>query len=87
MFRLDAWLIMYGKNTFASFFDNTNLKLLSRGRDPFKDISESLRFQGVVRLETCFEFRKRDELWSNVGSRFMSAVEFGKTGMGCDRFK
>ena len=50
-------------------------------------MAEALRFQGVVGLETRFEFGKWDELWSTVGRKYMPYVEFGKTGMGCDRFK
>ena len=87
MSRLDAWLIMYGKKTFASLFDNTNLELIRKGRSAFKDMAKALQFQGVVRLATRFEFGKRDELWSTVGRKYMPYVEFGKTGMGCDRFK
>ena len=84
--RLDAWLMMYGfKN--ASFFDYTNLELLRRGRTLFKDMDEVLQFQGVVRLATRFESEKRDEVWSNVGRKYMPSIEFGKTGMGRDRFK
>ena len=60
MTRLDAWLMMYGKRTLASFFDNTNLDLLRRGRSTFKDMAKELRFQGVVKLETCFDLVKRD---------------------------
>ena len=40
----------------ASFFDNTNLELIRRGRIPFKDMAKALRFQGVVRLVNCFEY-------------------------------
>ena len=87
MSRFDAWLMMYGKKTFPSFFDNNNLELLRRGRNPFKDMVKVLRFQGVVRFAFRFEFRKRDELWSTVGRKYISAVEFGKTGMGRDIFK
>ena len=50
-------------------------------------MAEALRFQGGVRLATHFEFGKWDELWSTVGSKYMPDVKFGKTGMGCDRFK
>ena len=75
------------KKLFASFFGNTNLELLRRGRRLFKDMDKALRFQGVARLATHFEFGKRDELWSTVGRKYMRAVEFGKTGMGRDRFK
>ena len=71
----------------ASFFENTNLELLGQGRKPFKDMAEALRFQGVVRLATRFDLGKRDELWSTMGSKYMSAVEFGNNGMGRDRFK
>ena len=87
MSRLDDWLMMYSKKTFASFLDNTNLDLLRRGRSAFKDMAEALRFQGVTSLAIRFEFGKRDELWSTVGSKYMSDVELGKTGMGCDIFK
>ena len=69
MNRLDAWLIMYGKKTFAYFFENTNLELLRRGRSAFKDMSEVLRLQCVVRLATRFEFGKWDEVWSTVGRK------------------
>ena len=78
---------MYVKKTFSSLFDNTNLELLRKGRSPFKDMAKALRFQGVVRLANRFGFRKRDELWSNVGRKYMPAVEFGKTDMGRDIFK
>ena len=40
-------------------------------------MDEALRFQGVVRLATHFEFRKRDELWSTVGRKYIPAVNFG----------
>ena len=75
MSRIDSWLMIYGKNIFASFFDNTNLEILMRGRNPFKDIAKALQFQG------------QDELWITVGRKYMQAVEFGKTGMGRDIFK
>ena len=77
---------MYGKKS-ASFLHNTKLDLLSLGRNSFKDISEDLQFQAVVRLATYFEFGKQDELWSTVGRKYIPDVEFGKTGMGCDRLK
>ena len=87
MSRLDAWLIMYGKKTFASFFDNANLELLWQGRNTFKETVKTLQLQCVVRLRNRFEFGKRDELWIIVGRKYMPAVEFGKTGMECERFK
>ena len=40
-----------------------------------------------MRLATCFEFGKHDELWSTVGRKYMPDVEFGKTGMGRDILK
>ena len=79
--------MMHGINFFDSFFDNTNLELLMRGRNPFKDVAEALRFQVVARLVTLFEFGKLDELWSTVGRKYMPAVEFGTTGMDGDRSK
>ena len=50
-------------------------------------MAKALRFQGVARLATRFEFGKRDEIWSTVGRKYIPAVEFGKTGMGRDIFK
>ena len=77
---------MYGfKN--ASFFDNTNLELLRKYRSKFKDMDKVLQFQGVVKLVTHFESRKRDELWSYVGRKYMPSVEVGKTGMDRERSK
>ena len=61
--------------------------MLRRGMNPFKDMAEVLQFQGVVKLATRFEFRKRDEIWITVGRKYMPVVEFRKTGMGRDRFK
>ena len=58
----------------ASFFDNTNLEIIRRGRNIFKDMAEALRFQGVVRLATRFYFGKRDEICSTVGSKYMSLL-------------
>ena len=87
MSRLYAWLMMYGKKIFASFFENTNLELLRRGRIPFKDMAEALWFQSVVRLATRFEFGKRDEIWSTVDRKYIPSVEFVKNGMGRDIFK
>ena len=54
MYRIYTWLMMYGKKTFSSLFDNTNLELLSQDMIPFKDMSKALRFQGVVKLATIF---------------------------------
>ena len=54
MSSFDAWLMMYGKYIFASFFDNTNLELPRQGRISFKDMAEVLRLHGVVRLATRF---------------------------------
>ena len=68
------------------FVDKTNLDLLRQVRSPFKDMAGALRFLGVVRLETCFEFSKLDKLWSTVGRKYIAAVEFGKTLMGHYRF-
>ena len=87
MSSIDAWLMIYGKKIFASFFDITNLELLRQDRIPFKDMAEALRFQDVARMATLFEFGKWYELWSTVGRKYMPDVEFGKTGMGRDRFK
>ena len=84
---LDAWLMIHGKKIFDSFFDNTNLEILRRGRIPLKYMAEAFRLNGVVRLATRFEFGKRDQLWSTMGRKYMPAVEFGKTGMGRDIFK
>ena len=50
-------------------------------------MAKALRFQGVVRLETRFEFGKRDEIWSTVGRKYIPSVEFWKTGMGREIFK
>ena len=63
------------------------MELLRRGRNPFKETAKALRFQGVVRLATRFDFGKHNELWITVGRKYMPAVEFGKTGIGRDRFK
>ena len=63
------------------------MELLRKSSNPFKDLAEALRFQGVVRLATRFEFGKRDELWSTVGRKYMPAVDFRKTGTVRDRFK
>ena len=87
MSRFDAWLMMYGKKTFASLFENTNCDMLWRGRSEFKDKAKALRFQGVMRLATRFEIGKWDEICITVGRKYMPDYEFGETGMGCDRFK
>ena len=71
----------------SSFFDDTNLDLLRRGRSKFKDMAEALRFQVVVRLATRFELGKRYELWSTVGRKYIPSVDFNKTGMVRDIFK
>ena len=86
MSRIDSWLMIYGKKI-ASFFDNTKLELLRRGRNPFKYMAKALRLQVVVRLANRFEFGKWDEIWSTVGRKYIPAVYFGRTGMGRDRFK
>ena len=78
--------MMYGLKK-ASLFDSTNLELLKQGRIVFNDMAEALRFHGVVRLATRFESGKRGELWSTVDRKYMPTVEFGKSDMGCDRFK
>ena len=67
----DAWLSIYVLKQFASFFDSTNLELLRQGRSVFKDMAEELWFKVVVRLVTSFELGKRDELWSNVGTKYI----------------
>ena len=85
--RLDSWLIMYGLKSFSSFFENTNLELLKRGRSAFKYMAETLRFQGVARLVTRFGFRKRDEIWSTVVRKYMPTAKFGNSGMVHDIFK
>ena len=50
-------------------------------------MAEALQLQGLMRLETCFEFWKRDELWSTMVKKYIPAAEFRKTGMVRDRFK
>ena len=87
MSRLYSRLIIYGLKTFAYLFDNTKLEMLRLGRIPFNDMAKALRLQVVVRFATRFEFSKQDELWITVGSKYMPAIEFGKTGMGRDIFK
>ena len=63
------------------------MELLRLGRNPFKDMAEVFRFQGVLMLATRFEFGKRGELWITLGKKCMTAVESGNTCMGRDRFK
>jgi hypothetical protein len=47
---------------------------------------ELLRFIGVLLLSNRFEFGSRASLWSTIGSKYIPAASFGKTGMARSRF-
>ena len=81
--KLQAWLMMYGSDAMESFFSNTNAQLKERGFKEMKGYSEAIKFQGIMRLCTRFEFSDRDKLWSTKSAnKFIDAPNFGKkTGM------
>ena len=62
MSRIDAWLMMYGKKQLLLSLATPTVSFSCEAGTNFNDMAEALRFQGVMRLETCFEFWKRDEL-------------------------
>ena len=87
--KLNAWLLMYGDTCIDAFVDYTNLELRKRGEAPFADLGEAIRFQGIMRLCTRFEFANRRDLWAtkpNPKHKYMPAPAFGRTGMSRDRF-
>jgi Transposase IS4 len=43
-------------------------------------------FIGLVHLSIRFEFGSRARLWSTIGSKYLPAASFGKTGMARSRF-
>jgi Transposase IS4 len=49
-------------------------------------LGELLRFIGVQLLSTRFEFGSRAHLWSTIGSNYIPAASFGKSGMARSRF-
>ena len=80
---------MYGDTCIDAFVDYTNLELRKRGEAPFADLGEAIRFQGIMRLCTRFEFANRRDLWAtkpNPKHKYMPAPAFGRTGMSRDRF-
>ena len=42
MYRIDAWLMLYGEKYWILSLTKTNLEILRRGRIPFKEMSEAL---------------------------------------------
>ena len=87
--KLNAWMLMYGDTCLNAFVDCTNIELKKRGEDPFTDLGEAIRFQGIMRLITRFEFANRRDLWvtkPNPKHKYMPAPAFGRTGMSRDRF-
>ena len=47
MSRLDAWLMMWGKENLNSFIRNTSDELIRKGKDPI-DLVEGIKFQGLM---------------------------------------
>ena len=89
MTKLQAWLMMYGSDAMESFFSNTNAQLKERNYKEMTSYSEAIKFQGIMRLCTRFEFSDREKLWSTTSdNKFIDPPCFGeKTGMVRDRFR
>ena len=67
----------------------TNIELRKRGELPFANLGEAIRFMGIMRLITQFEFANCCDLWAtkpNPKHPYMPAPAFGCTGMSRDRF-
>ena len=48
--------MIYGSDAMELFFSNTNVELIERGYKPLSGYSEAIKFQGIMRLCTWFEF-------------------------------
>ena len=64
-----------------------DMEMEKKGKEPFKDKSEAIKFQGILRLATRFEFDCLKDLWvEDSGYKYIPAPNFGTTGMFRDRF-
>jgi Transposase IS4 len=85
---LDYFLLMMPPSQLSEMAQLTNIQLRKSGSQKVAKIQgELLRFIGVLLLSTRFEFGSRASLWSTVGSKYIPAASFGKTGMDRSRFE
>jgi hypothetical protein len=83
--RLDYYLLMFPPNALTTICNCTNLNL-DKLQKPTTTKGELLKFFGVMILITRFEFTNQSSLWSSKSSKYIPAVELGKTGMSHQRF-
>jgi Transposase IS4 len=84
---LDYFLLMMPPSQLSEMTRLTNIQLRkSCSQKVATTQGELLRFIGVLLLSTRFEFGSRASLWSPIGSKYIPADSFGKTGMARRRF-
>jgi hypothetical protein len=86
MSRLDFFLLMFPDEQLKAMIALTNVEL-KKVKLPDTNLSEVLKFFGILILSTRFEFGRRSELWSTTApSKYRPAPCFGRTGMSRSRF-
>ncbi len=86
MSRLDYFLLMFPEDQLTAMLTLTN-RALRKQRAPDVNMSELLKFFGLLILSTRFEFGSCAELWSTTApSKYRPAPSFGKCGMSRKRF-
>ena len=86
MSALDFFLLMFPPKQLVAMVDLTNIELAKLEANT-TNISELLKFFGVLILMTSFEFTSRASLWSSVAPmKYKPAPHFGLTGMSKHRF-
>jgi Transposase IS4 len=84
---LDYFLLMMPPSQLLEMTRLTNIQLQKSGSQKVATTQgELLRFIGVLLLSTRSEFGSRASLWSTIGSKYIPAASFGKTGMARSRF-
>ena len=87
MSALDFFLVMFPPKQLNNMVQFSNDEL-TQFNLPRTNISELLKFFGVIILTTKFEFTSRTSLWSTVApSKYRPAPLFGQTGMSKHRFE
>ena len=82
----DCFMSMFPNNHLRLIVELTTAALQRIGRAG-SSANEILRFFGVLILPTRFEFGSKTSLWNTTrSSKYIPAPEFGRTGMGRDRF-
>ena len=87
MTPVDYFLLMFPPKQLQTMLQHTNAVLDTNSLQK-TNISEMLKWFGVIILTTKFEFASRRSLWNTVSaSKYRPAPQFGLTGMSKHRFE